>query len=138
MAGFPLEIDIALANRQGQLLLIKPKGRGEKFAYPSGWVEYGETLGRAAVRIIEEEVGLEVDHPKSLGHYLLNDLRLASMHVVMGVTLRADDPIVRIRSDYRFKWVAPDTIKDDSTIAWPVRVQFGSDDWGRAWFPTVA
>ncbi|MGV8131142.1 MAG: nucleotide triphosphate diphosphatase NUDT15 [Candidatus Pacearchaeota archaeon] len=55
-------VGVLVFNKDYHLLLGKRKGsHGEgEYSIPGGWVEHGETLKRAAVRELREEVGLYV------------------------------------------------------------------------------
>ncbi len=135
MASFPIIVSLAIENPSGHLLLIKPKGRGEKFCYPSTFVEYGERLTGAAIRAAREEVGLEIHPATSLGHYLMNNLVTTSMHVVMGTKISDDAPVLRLRSDHRAKWFSKDGLEDDRTVDTKIREQFADVPWNEVWFP---
>jgi len=59
----------AIIEKNGKIVLIKRKNKPFKnmFALPGGFVEYGETVERAAIREIEEETGLKIKIKEILG-----------------------------------------------------------------------
>lgn len=52
-------VDIIISYGGG-VILVKRKNAPEGWAFPGGFVDYGETLEDAAVREAREETGLEI------------------------------------------------------------------------------
>lgn len=66
-----LSVDIIIEYPDNSLILIRRKNHPfkEMWALPGGFVEYGETTEKAAIREVEEETGLKVKLNKILGVY---------------------------------------------------------------------
>lgn len=66
-----LAVDIVIRRKDETVVLIKRLNPPFKdhFAIPGGFVEYGETVGQAAVREAEEETGLKVGNLRLVGVY---------------------------------------------------------------------
>lgn len=90
----------ALIENHGRVVLVRrgiEPGLG-RWALPSGFVEYGETVEETAIRECREETGLEVELDDLLGVYSVNNdfyghlvLVLYSAHVVGGEMAAGDD-----------------------------------------------
>jgi len=61
----------AVVERKNKLLLIQRSDNlyGTKFAFPGGFVKWGETVESAAVREVEEETGAKIKVVEILGVY---------------------------------------------------------------------
>ncbi|MGA8256628.1 MAG: precorrin-6y C5,15-methyltransferase (decarboxylating) subunit CbiE [Nocardioides sp.] len=60
---------VCLRDERGRILTVRKRGTGA-FMLPGGKIEPGETPAQTAVREIEEEVGLRLDHVEPLGHFV--------------------------------------------------------------------
>ncbi len=66
-----LAVDVVIRRKDGRVVLIKrlnPPFK-DQYAIPGGFVEYGETVERAAEREAEEETGLKVGNLNLIGVY---------------------------------------------------------------------
>jgi len=54
-----LTVDMLVEDGNGRVLLIRRRNPPHGWALPGGFVDYGETLEKAAVREIREETGIE-------------------------------------------------------------------------------
>lgn len=54
---------------EGKIVLIERANEPFGFALPGGFVDYGESLERAAVREAKEETGLDIKLERQLGAY---------------------------------------------------------------------
>jgi len=99
-------VDIAVRNSKGEYLLVKRGNeplKGEWWV-PGGRVLKGETLEQAAIRKVEEEVGIKVDSVKPMGYYedTAHTNRFASrvpLHSVSVVFLAVVDDFDGIKLD---------------------------------------
>ena len=64
-----LTVDLIIETEQGGIVLIERKNPPYGWALPGGYVEYGESMERAAVREAEEETGLKVQLRHQLHTY---------------------------------------------------------------------
>lgn len=66
-----LTVDIFIYDDENNFLLIKRKNNPYKdaWAFPGGFVEYGETVEHAAVREAKEETSIDVKLEKLVGVY---------------------------------------------------------------------
>jgi ADP-ribose pyrophosphatase YjhB (NUDIX family) len=55
-----LTVDVIIEVPEGGVVLVRRKNPPQGWALPGGYVDYGETLERAAVREAGEETGLEI------------------------------------------------------------------------------
>jgi len=70
MKAIKVTVDILLEDA-GKILLVKrayPPFKG-KWALPGGYIEYGETAEKAAIREAKEETGLDVGQQDTIGVY---------------------------------------------------------------------
>jgi 8-oxo-dGTP diphosphatase len=66
-----LAVDVVIRRKDGTVVLIKrlnPPFK-DQYAIPGGFVEYGETVERAAEREAEEETGLKIGNLNLIGVY---------------------------------------------------------------------
>lgn len=104
-------VGIAIVNENKEVLLLRRKGKFEgDWCFPGGHVEFGEKVSTAAMREVQEEVGIYLG---SLDH---NTWKLAevigeeSHYITMMVTSK---PLGEIKPQlmepdkfYEFKWVS--------------------------------
>ena len=64
-------------NERGEVLLQK-RGNSNKWGFPGGAIEIGETPQMAAIREAKEETGLDVEVGRIIGVYTDLDIRYAS------------------------------------------------------------
>ncbi len=64
-----LTVDVIIPNLEGKVLLLSRGHRPFKrfWCLPGGMVEYGETIERAAIREVQEEVGLQIMIDRLIG-----------------------------------------------------------------------
>jgi 8-oxo-dGTP diphosphatase len=86
-----LAVDIVIRRKDGTTVLIKRLNPPFKdcFAIPGGFVEYGETVERAAEREAEEETGIKVGNLRLVGVYS-DPTRDPRGHVI-SITFLADE-----------------------------------------------
>ena len=68
-ASFSIAVDIVIFSSDQKVLLIKRKNDPFKdcWAFPGGFVDEGETFGRAAVRELREETGIDMNNLTFIG-----------------------------------------------------------------------
>lgn len=66
-----ITVDVVILNKNKEFILIKRKNSPYKnyWAIPGGFVEYGETVERAAIREMKEETNIDVDLENIIGVY---------------------------------------------------------------------
>lgn len=92
-------VDVVIFLPGQGVVLVERRNPPPGFALPGGFVDYGETVERAAVREAKEETGLDVELTGLLGVYShpSRDARLHTLSVVFTAqardlsTLRAGD-----------------------------------------------
>ncbi len=62
-------VDIVIKNEKGEFLLLRRKNKPVqgKWWFVGGRVKKGETLGKAVVRKVKEEIGLKISPGKMIG-----------------------------------------------------------------------
>ncbi|MBG0775572.1 MAG: NUDIX hydrolase [Desulfovibrionaceae bacterium] len=84
-------VDVVIYDASRGVVLVRRRNEPHGWALPGGFVDYGETLERAAVREAREETGLDVELVALLGVYS-DPARDARLHTVSTVfTARAAD-----------------------------------------------
>ena len=81
-------VDVVIACPGGRVVLIERRNDPVGWALPGGFVDYGETVERAAIREALEETGLEVELTGLLGVYSdpARDARKHTLSVVFTAT----------------------------------------------------
>ena len=64
-----VDVIVRLSGNMDKIVLIRRKNFPLGWALPGGFVDYGERVEDAALREIEEEIGLKVEIVKLLGIY---------------------------------------------------------------------
>jgi len=98
-------VDVVIFLPGQGVVLVERRNPPPGFALPGGFVDYGETVERAAVREAKEETGLDVVLTGLLGVYSdpARDARMHTMSVVFTAqaqdasTLRAGDDAAAVR-----------------------------------------
>ncbi|MBB6445385.1 NUDIX hydrolase [Bacillus benzoevorans] len=85
--SYKLSVAICVLNKKGEILLVKNKIRGWEF--PGGYVDYGETIGEAAVREVKEETGTDIRLTRFLG-FEQNIEKQTLISIFEGVHLRGE------------------------------------------------
>lgn len=83
----------AIFDEQGRILLVHQTYNGNKWAYPGGYVEAGESPWDAAVREVREETGLNVEVVRLVSVYHFShtdDLGFHFLCRVVGGALQVD------------------------------------------------
>jgi 8-oxo-dGTP diphosphatase len=98
-----ITVDIFIYNSNNEFILIKRKNYPFKgyWAFPGGFVEYGETVENAAIREAKEETGIDVKLEKLVNIYSKPD-RDPRGHTITAVylargnfnDLKADDDAI--------------------------------------------
>jgi ADP-ribose pyrophosphatase YjhB (NUDIX family) len=104
-----LTVDIIIELADGSIVLIERKNAPHGWALPGGFVDYGESIERAAVREAKEETSLDVtlteqfytysDPARDLRHHTVSTVFIATSQ---GVPRGADDAKVAraVREDH--------------------------------------
>ncbi|NYB51729.1 MAG: NUDIX hydrolase [Methanobacteriaceae archaeon] len=66
-----LTVDAVITDQHGDIVFIRRKNPPYQgsWAFPGGFVEYGETVEEAVLREVKEETGLEIEIRELLGVY---------------------------------------------------------------------
>ncbi|MEO0102377.1 MAG: NUDIX hydrolase [candidate division WOR-3 bacterium] len=113
--GPKLAVDIII-EYQGKIVLIKRKNYPFGWALPGGFVEYGETVEKAARREAKEETGLSVINLKQF-HTYSDPKRDPRFHCVSVVFTAQGRGKIRARSDAKEVGLfAPDTLPREITF----------------------
>lgn len=117
---------VLVTNDRGEVALLQRRVLGFRYwEVPGGHVEDGETLHRAAVREIEEELGLDLTRAAPLrdaGTVRIHHLYLAD--VVGRPELHMSGPEVgrgRTGNRYQPQWVDQDRLR--RLLVWPLDVR---------------
>ncbi len=107
-----LTVDIII-EYEGGIILIKRKNPPPGWAIPGGFVDYGESLEKAAAREAKEETGLDVSLVRQLHTYSSPD-RDARFHTVSTVYIAKGEGVLNAGDDAKEAGVfSRDTLPDD-------------------------
>ena len=101
-------------NSEGKILLIKSQKWENRYIFPGGHVEFGETLEEALKREIKEETNLEVEEIKfftNLEFIKPEDYYKKGLHFVgIEFTCKAVSLEVKLdeRESFEFIWIKPE------------------------------
>jgi 8-oxo-dGTP diphosphatase len=100
----------------GRVLLIKENYDRERWGFPGGAVEPGETATQTVVREVREETGLDVRVESSVGSYSLEDSSLV-VHVFRCAILGGTPRVPETGEIAAVRWWPPDTLPWPQTNA---------------------
>ncbi len=107
-----LTVDIII-EYQGGIILIKRRNPPPGWAIPGGFVDYGESLEKAAVREAKEETGLDVSLARQFHSYSAPD-RDARFHTVSTVYIAKGEGALKAGDDAKEAGVfSRDNLPDD-------------------------
>lgn len=108
---------LAVCIHDGQALLVQRRNPPDAglWGYPGGHVEFGETLGEAAVRELHEETGVTAKPLETLGYLEMisrDEAGVVTHHFFLGAVLCAFEQGTPVADDDALaaEWVALDEV----------------------------
>ena len=114
---YRLVVHVCIFNEKGEVLLQR-RGDTNKWGFPGGAIELGETPEMAAIREAKEETGLDVEAKKIIGVYTDCDMKYASgdeaHSIVIGYELKVVGGKLFCdgRETLELKYFAPDDMPE--------------------------
>jgi 8-oxo-dGTP pyrophosphatase MutT (NUDIX family) len=65
-----LGVKVVVENSKGEILMVRISYSHKKWTFPGGGVEKNESFKQAAIRELEEEVGIKTENLIEMGEYL--------------------------------------------------------------------
>lgn len=118
-----LEAVGCLVVRRGKILLLKKSQNGHypnKWGFPSGGVDSGETPDEAVFRELEEETGIEADILEFLGkaYLIFSNPRLSFIYYVYRCDLDGSEIEIKLSGEHvGYEFVDPCSVISFDTIA---------------------
>lgn len=112
---YPLIITtIGIANERNELLFIKRANAPfcGLFSLPGGKLKEDESLSEGAVREIQEELGVSIKDPRSLGHVELLEPGHAIVFIYTGATDSNVEMQLSPKEVQETKWVTRDAMQE--------------------------
>lgn len=118
----PIPVAGAIIDNGQEILLVRPKHLDE-FWLISGYLEAWESARDAAIREVEEEVGLRIELPEIVGSYSCQPIGLNMVFIVYAARVEQADIVIGDEIA-EAKWYPKDALPDwpaDSPAAVAVR-----------------
>ncbi|MFT5483387.1 MAG: NAD+ diphosphatase [Halieaceae bacterium] len=120
----PTPVAAVVVEYEGQILLAHNRAWPGSFcSVITGFVDYGESPGEAAVREVKEELNLESSEPTLIGVYPFTQMN----QVLIGYHVKASGSISLNEELDSYKLLSP-----EECVAWPTATGYILRDWLRA------
>ncbi|MDP2788746.1 MAG: NUDIX hydrolase [bacterium] len=113
-----LSVKVVVENND-KILMVRLSYAHKKWTFPGGGLEKGESFEAAALRELEEEVGIKTQHLVEMGEYSSD--RNYKKNIVKCFYLHADSAFVKIDNFEIAEsgWYSPDKLPENYSLAVP-------------------